>query len=106
MNTRHCIGAWLVAAASLGASAAPPGAAGPAAAASAPSIDLNTATRARLESLKGVGPALSAALVAARAQRPFQDWDDVVDRVPGIGPASARRLAAAGARVDPAASSP
>lgn len=72
----------------------------PAAQAPRPDVELNTATRARLESVRGIGPQLAAALLAAREARPFTDWADLVARVRGIGPASARRLSAHGLRVD------
>ncbi|MFG6485754.1 ComEA family DNA-binding protein [Roseateles sp. BYS78W] len=59
-------------------------------------VDANTATRAQLESLPGLGPALVQRLLAAR---PFADWADLIKRVPGIRAASARKLSAAGLRV-------
>ncbi len=60
------------------------GARGPAA---DPRVNLNTATAAQLRQLPGIGPALAAAIVAAR---PLASVEDLL-RVPGIGP---RRLAA------------
>lgn len=63
-------------------------------------VEANTATRAELESLPGLGPALAQRLLAAR---PFQDWTDLMRRVPGIKAAAARRLSAAGLRVGGAA---
>lgn len=59
-------------------------------------VDANTATRAQLESLPGLGPALVQRLLAAR---PFADWDDLTHRVPGIKAATARKLSAVGLRV-------
>ncbi|RZL33719.1 MAG: helix-hairpin-helix domain-containing protein [Rubrivivax sp.] len=59
-------------------------------------VDANTATRAELESLPGLGPALVQRLLAAR---PFTDWADLMRRVPGIRAASARKLSANGLRV-------
>jgi competence protein ComEA len=59
-------------------------------------VDANTATRAQLESLPGLGPALVRRLLAAR---PFQDWADLTKRVPGIRAATARKLSAEGLRV-------
>ncbi|WP_457425006.1 ComEA family DNA-binding protein [Roseateles sp. P5_E7] len=59
-------------------------------------VDANTATRAQLESLPGLGPALVQRLLAAR---PFAGWADLIKRVPGIRSASARKLSAAGLRV-------
>jgi competence protein ComEA len=59
-------------------------------------VEANTATRAQLESLPGLGPALVQRLLAAR---PFQDWADLMHRVPGVKAAAARKLSAAGLRV-------
>lgn len=59
-------------------------------------VDINIASRARLESVPGLGPALVQRLLAAR---PFSDWADVMRRVPGIKAATARRLSEAGLRV-------
>ena len=59
-------------------------------------VESNTATRAELESLPGVGPALAQRLLAAR---PFTDWADLMRRVPGVKAAAARKLSAAGLRV-------
>jgi competence protein ComEA len=59
-------------------------------------VEANTATRAQLESLPGLGPALAQRLLAAR---PFKDWPDLLERVHGIRAASARKLSAAGLRV-------
>ena len=59
-------------------------------------VEANTASRAALESLPGLGPALVQRLLAAR---PFQDWADLMHRVPGVKAATARKLSAAGLRV-------
>lgn len=61
-----------------------------------PGLELNTATQAELERLKGVGVVLSERLLQARAQAPFTGWADVRRRVPGFNGAVARRLAAQG----------
>ena len=66
-------------------------------------LEANTATRAELESLPGLGPALVQRLLAAR---PFADWADLLKRVQGLGAASARKLSAAGLRVAGAAYPP
>jgi competence protein ComEA len=47
-------------------------------------LELNTANRARLERLQGVGVATAERIVQARAQRPFADWDDLAARVAGL----------------------
>jgi competence protein ComEA len=62
--------------------------------------ELNTANQAELEMVKGVGPALSALVLQQRESRLFRDWDDTITRLPGIGPARARKLSDAGLRVN------
>lgn len=62
-------------------------------------MDVNTASQAELETLKGVGPQLSEAILAARRERPFRDWADVTARLHGVGPVRAGKLSAAGLRV-------
>lgn len=62
-------------------------------------VDVNRATQAELEELKGVGPALSGRILEARKAGPFKDWTDMVDRVSGIGPGNAARLSQAGLTV-------
>jgi competence protein ComEA len=47
-------------------------------------INLNTATKAELEGLPGIGPALADQIMAYRSSRPFQSVDEL-DNVPGIG---------------------
>jgi competence protein ComEA len=65
-----------------------------------PRLELNTATQAELERLKGVGVALSERLLQARAQAPFDGWADLQRRVSGLGPRVARRLADQGLTVN------
>ncbi|MDR7332429.1 helix-hairpin-helix domain-containing protein [Roseateles asaccharophilus] len=59
-------------------------------------VEVNTATRAELESLPGLGPSLVQRLLDGR---PFADWADMMKRVPGVKAATAQRLSAAGLRV-------
>jgi len=59
-------------------------------------LELNSASRAELESLTGIGPELAERLLAAR---PFKDWQDLRRRVAGIGPKLAAKLSAQGLRV-------
>lgn len=62
-------------------------------------VDVNKASQAELETVKGIGPAMSAKILAARRSGEFKGWDDLVDRVGGIGPGNARRMSEAGLRV-------
>lgn len=62
-------------------------------------IDVNKASQAELEGVKGIGPALSGKIVSARKASDFKDWGDFVDRVAGVGPGNAARLSQAGLTV-------
>lgn len=66
-------------------------------------VDVNKASRAELEALPGVGPALSARVLAERQKSAFKNWDDLIQRVRGVGPGSAVKLSAAGLTVGNAA---
>ncbi len=47
-------------------------------------LDINQANEAELDSVKGMGPSLSAKVLKARAQGAFKDWPDLMQRVSGI----------------------
>ena len=55
-------------------------------------IDPNRDSEVELARLQGVGPALAAAIVEAREERPFTRPEDL-ERVPGIGSATVEGLA-------------
>ena len=59
-------------------------------------VEINQATEAELDSIKGLGPSSTARILAARKQGAFKDWDDFMQRVSGVKAASAARLSAAG----------
>lgn len=63
------------------------------------SVDVNKASQADLETLRGIGPSLSAKILEARKAGEFRHWNDLVDRVQGVGPASAAKLSQAGLTV-------
>ena len=63
-------------------------------------VELNKADQAALESVRGLGPALSTKLLDERKKGPYKSWEDVIDRVRGVGPASAARLSTAGLTVN------
>jgi competence protein ComEA len=59
-------------------------------------VEINQATEAELDSIKGLGPSSTARILAARQRGAFKDWEDVMRRVSGVRPASAAKLSAAG----------
>jgi competence protein ComEA len=61
--------------------------------------DVNRASQAELEALKGIGPGLSAKILKAREAGAFQNWPDLVQRVSGVGAGNAARLSQAGLTV-------
>jgi len=63
-------------------------------------IEINQATEAELDGVKGLGPSSTARILAARKQGAFKDWDDVMRRVSGVRAASAAKLSAAGLTVN------
>jgi competence protein ComEA len=63
-------------------------------------VEINTANEAELDSVNGLGPASTARILAARSQGPFVDWPDLMRRVSGIRPATARRLSRNGLTVN------
>ena len=62
-------------------------------------VEANQATRADLESVKGIGPGLSGKILEARKSGNFKSWEDLVDRVGGIGPGNAGKLSQGGLTV-------
>ena len=63
------------------------------------SVDVNKASQAELETIKGIGPALSTKILDARKAGDFKSWADMVDRVGGVGPGNAARFSQAGLTV-------
>jgi len=69
------------------------------AAAAFAAADVNTATRAELEAVRGVGPGIAEIILDERKKGAFKDWADFVARVKGVNDRSAARLSAAGLSV-------
>ena len=67
---------------------------------SAFALDINQANEAELDSIKGMGPALSAKVLKVRAQAPFKDWPDLMQRVSGIRQNKARQFSEQGLTVN------
>jgi competence protein ComEA len=62
-------------------------------------VDVNKATEAELDSIKGVGPALSGKIIKERQKAPFKDWTDFINRTHGMGPSAAKRFSEQGMTV-------
>lgn len=63
-------------------------------------VDINKATQADLESVKGIGPAMSTKILDERKKSAFKDWPDLIERVPGVGPGNAAKFSANGLTVN------
>ena len=70
------------------------------AAATFAAIDVNKADQAQLETVKGIGPALSERILAERKKSEFKDWADLRSRVKGIGEKTATRYSSEGLTVN------
>jgi competence protein ComEA len=66
-------------------------------------VDVNKASPTELEAVKGIGPSMSARIVAARKAGAFKDWTDLQTRVKGVRAANATKFSADGLTVNGAA---
>jgi competence protein ComEA len=73
------------------------------AAAAFAAVDVNKASQAELESIKGIGPSVSTRMLDERGKSPFASWSDLETRVKGVGPGNAAKFSAAGLTVNGAA---
>ncbi|MBI3153793.1 MAG: helix-hairpin-helix domain-containing protein [Burkholderiales bacterium] len=74
--------------------------------AAAAAVDVNKASQAELQAMPGIGEALSTRIVQERNKAPFKHWGDMIERVRGVGPASAVKLSSAGLTVGQASYTP
>ena len=64
-------------------------------------VDVNKADAASLDTIKGIGPAKSKAILEERSKGgEFKDWADFEKRVKGIGDKNAVKLSEAGLQVN------
>lgn len=62
-------------------------------------VDVNKASEAELDSVKGIGPGTSKLIVTERKKGEFKDWNDFITRVKGVGEKRATHLSDAGLTV-------
>ena len=62
-------------------------------------VDVNKATAAELDGIKGIGPAISGRILDERAKGQFKDWNDLITRVKGVGEVNAAKFSAEGLTV-------
>nr|MDQ6881532.1 helix-hairpin-helix domain-containing protein [Pseudomonadota bacterium] len=63
-------------------------------------VDVNKATDAELDGIKGIGPAITKLIVTERKKGEFKSWQDFIDRVKGVGEKSAVKLSENGLTVN------
>ncbi|MFN0183546.1 MAG: ComEA family DNA-binding protein [Aquabacterium sp.] len=63
-------------------------------------VDVNKASQAELEGVKGIGPAIAGKILDERKKGAFKNWDDMVERVKGVGDGNAAKFSEAGLTVN------
>jgi competence protein ComEA len=73
------------------------------AAAAFAAVDVNKATQADLDGIKGIGPGIAGKILDERKKGNFKDWNDLIERVKGVGEGNAAKFSAEGLTVNGAA---
>lgn len=63
-------------------------------------VDVNKATAADLDGLKGMGPSISTRILDERKKGDFKDWPDFIERIRGVGEGNAAKFSAEGLTVN------
>lgn len=63
-------------------------------------VEINQASEADLDGIKGLGPATTRLILAERKKAEFKSWADLISRVKGLGENSAAKLSEAGLSVN------
>ena len=63
-------------------------------------VDVNQASAADLDSIKGIGPAISGKILDERKKGAFKDWNDFISRVNGMGEKNAAKFSAQGLNIN------
>lgn len=66
-------------------------------------VDVNKATAAELDGIKGIGPGISTKILDERKKGNFKDWNDFIERTKGVGDGNAAKFSAEGLTVNGAA---
>ena len=69
-------------------------------------VDVNRATDAELDGVKGIGPVTSKLIMTERKKGEFKNWEDFIARVKGVGENRAAKLSAEGLTVGSASYRP
>ena len=62
-------------------------------------VDVNKATEAELDGIKGIGPVTTRLIVSERKKGEFKNWGDFITRVKGVGDKNAAKFSADGLTV-------
>jgi competence protein ComEA len=63
-------------------------------------LDINKASEAELDSIKGIGPGTSSKILLERKKGNFKDWNDFITRVQGIAEVKAANFSGEGVTVN------
>ena len=63
-------------------------------------VDANQASAAELDSIKGIGPAISTKILDEHKKGHFNDWHDFISRVNGLGEKNAAKFSAQGMTIN------
>jgi competence protein ComEA len=63
-------------------------------------LDINKASEAELDSIKGIGPGTSSKILIERKKAAFKDWNDFITRVQGIAEVKAANFSGEGVTVN------
>lgn len=69
------------------------------AAAAFAAVDVNKATEAQLDGVKGIGPVMSKRILDERKKGEFKSWEDLISRVTGVGESNAAKFSEGGLTV-------
>ena len=69
-------------------------------------VDVNKATEAELDGIKGVGPVTTRLIISERKKAPFKSWEDFIARIKGVGETKAAKLSEEGMTVGGASYKP